>query len=313
MNLMDTGMPALPVRSASLAATQPGIRVADLAALLKPRITLMVLLTVAIGFASGSAAGVNGSLLLHALLGIGLVAAGASVLNQYLERDTDALMKRTRRRPLPAGRMDAETALALGWVLGGLGLIYLSLTSNLLTVGLAAFTLVGYVYFYTPLKRVTPWNTFVGAVPGALPPVLGYAAATGTVDAVAGLLFGILFLWQFPHFWAIAWLYRDDYAAGGMMMLPAVDREGGRLTGRMMVKSALLLLVVSLLPTVLRMAGPLFFVTALLAGLAFVWACVSFWRRPADASARQAMLVSLIYLPLVLLAFLLDGPARLLG
>jgi protoheme IX farnesyltransferase len=310
MNLIDsTSLTAVTPRA--LERGRLGLSFADVKALVKPRITVMVLLTVAIGFVSGAGGQPAWQPLLSALLGIGAVAAGASVLNQWLERRTDALMERTRQRPLPTGRLEPAAALVLGAALGLLGVIYLWFTVNALTAGLTALTLVSYVFVYTPLKRYTPWNTVVGAAPGALPPLLGYAAAAGTLDAVAWSLFGILFLWQFPHFWAIAWIYKDEYARAGLVMLPAVDAEGGRLTGRMMARTTLLLLLVSLLPAVLRVTGVVYFAAALALGGMFLGSALAFWREPSLERARQALWGSLVYLPVLLLVLMLDGPLGL--
>lgn len=311
MNLISTsGVGTLPHESLELTEARPSQLVADLNALFKPRITVMVLLTVAIGFICGSTGEIQWLLLLNSLLGIGSVAAASGILNQCLERDTDALMKRTRNRPLPTGSLSAEAGWTLGLALTVFGLTYLLVSVNSLTAALTAVTIAIYVLLYTPLKRLTPWNTLIGAIPGALPPVLGYAAAAGTVDIAAWSLFGILFLWQFPHFWAIAWLHREDYARAGLVMLPAVDGEEGRMTGRMMFKSCLLLVLVSLLPAVLRFVGMIYFGSALLLGGFFLAACIAFWMRPTDRAARLALWASLIYLPLVLIVLLLDGPLR---
>ena len=310
MNLVDAPILAGP-RARALVRGRSSSLLADAKALLKPRITLMVLLTVAVGFVCGAQGDVNAALLFHALVGIGAVAAASGILNQWLERATDALMDRTRQRPLPAGRLEPETVLALGVALATFGLIYLCLAVNPLTAALTGFTLVCYVFVYTPLKRRTPWNTVIGAVPGALPPLLGYAAAAGAVDPVAWALFGILFLWQFPHFWAIAWIYQKDYAKAGLVMLPAVDHENGRLTGRMMTRCALLLLPVSLLPAAICLTGTAYFFTALLIGGLYLGSAVAFWWNPSVRRARYALWASLIYLPVLLIMLMLDGPLGL--
>lgn len=311
MNFVETpALSALTPRTAC-AESRAAALAADLRALLKPRITVMVLLTVAIGFVCGAQGDMNWTLFAYALAGIGAVAAGASVLNQWLERRTDGLMKRTQNRPLPAGRLEPETALALGLGLGAVGIADLALAVNPLTAALAAFTFASYVFVYTPLKRLTPWNTFVGAVPGALPPLLGYAAAADALGPAAWALFGILFLWQFPHFWAIAWIYREDYARAGLVMLPAMDQEEGRLTGRMMAKSALLLLLVTLAPAALGLAGKVYFLAALALGGMFLAGTVAFWNAPSDRRARWALWASLIHLPVLLLVLMLDGPLKM--
>jgi protoheme IX farnesyltransferase len=205
--------PSLPV----------SVRLADLWEMTKPGITLMVVLTAGLGFLLGEEGRFHFILLVHALLGTGLVSAGASVLNHVLERDTDGLMQRTAGRPLPAGRMDPDAALFFGVLLAVLGLAELALAVNLLTALLGAVALAGYVFVYTPLKRVSSLATVIGAVPGAIPPMMGWSAVRNELDAAAWVLFGILFFWQLPHFLAIAWLCREDYARGGFPMLPVLD------------------------------------------------------------------------------------------
>jgi protoheme IX farnesyltransferase len=313
MKLAETSTAALTLRPmpAAPAAALAGSRWADSMALAKPRISLMVLLTVAVGFLVASAGQPDVMLLVHALLGVAFVATAANVLNQYLERDTDALMRRTQNRPLPAGRLAAAGALWSGVVLAVVGLVYLVLAVNSLAALLTGLTLAGYVLAYTPLKRKTAWNTFVGAIPGALPPVIGYAAAAGEAPATAWALFAILFCWQFPHFWAIAWLYREEYAAAGLRMLPNIDTEGGRLTGRLMVKTGVLLILASLLPALWRQAGPGYFVGALLLGLWFLLPVLRFLWKPCRAHAKQTLWASLVYLPMVYTLLLLDGTYRL--
>ena len=223
--------------SSSYAAAEPAVlplqrgllgRLRGYVELTKPRISSFVLIAVAAGFLLGSGGEIQLNLLGHALLGIALVAAGCSALNQYLERNSDARMQRTRSRPIPSGRLSATEVLSFGLAAGVLGCAYLAVTVNFLTAGLAGFTYLAYTFVYTPLKRVTIFNTVVGAVPGALPPVLGWTAGGGRLDMGAFSLFAILFLWQFPHFMAIAWLYRDDYRRVGMKMIPqstAADRS----------------------------------------------------------------------------------------
>jgi protoheme IX farnesyltransferase len=314
MNLVETPLVAAPplaspmrqaraVESFAIART-----LADYAQLVKPRLTLMVLFTVAIGFLLGTVGTLDVALLLHTLFGTALVAAGASALNQWLERDSDGLMRRTQNRPLPAGRMTASTVLRFGVVLSCLGLVYLALVVQPLSAAVVAVTLASYVFAYTPLKRRTTFNTLIGAVPGALPPVIGWTAATGTIGVEASVLFLILFLWQFPHFWAIAWLYRADYARAGLQMVPVQDAEGGRLTGRLMAQSCLALLVVSLLPSAMGLAGPRYFFIALVLGVLFLATAVRFLAMPSQSRARQVLWASLAYLPLLLTALLLDGP-----
>ncbi len=279
-------------------------RLADLVELTKPRITTMVLVTTAIGFLLAGGAG-EPMLLLHALLGTGLVAAGGSALNQLLERETDALMRRTARRPLPAGRMDAESALLFGVGLAAAGLAELALAVNLLTALLGALALGGYVLVYTPLKRVTPLATVVGAAPGAIPPMMGWTAMRDGFEAGAWVLFAILFLWQLPHFLAIAWLCREDYARAGFPMLPVVEPDG-RSTARQAVLYGAALLPVSLLPTLLGLGGVPYLLGALILGIAFLGFCVAFSRSFSNLAARRLLLASVVYLPAVLGVMVLD-------
>lgn len=271
----------------------------DYLALTKPRVTLMVLLTMMFGFYLGGRGAMDWLLLLHALLGTALVAAGTSALNQYLERDLDAKMLRTKNRPLPSGRLTPNAALAFGILISIYGLAHLILFVNLLTAFLAAFTLASYVFLYTPLKTRSAISTIVGAIPGALPPMGGWTAARGELGIEAWVLFAILFLWQLPHFLAIAWIYREDYARGGFPMLPVIDPDGHSV-GRQVFANCLALLPVSLLPTLVGMAGSTYFFGAL--GLSLIFfiygAGVSIYR--SNVSARRLMRASLLYLPFLL-------------
>lgn len=290
---------------------------ADLAQLMKLRITAMVALTAYVGFEIGRAspagagdaaawAGAAGWPALAAtLVGTSLACMGASALNQLLERDLDALMRRTRNRPLPAGRLSARTAAALGVGLSLAGVALLALAVNPLTALLAAFTVMTYVLLYTPMKRVSSACTIVGAVPGAMPPVMGFAAATGTLGPEAWAMFAIMFLWQLPHFLAIAWLYRDDYARAGMPMLPVVDGDGGA-TRRQILVGCLTLLPVGLTPTVLGMSGPVYFWGALACGGAFLALGAALVVVRTRALARALFFASLIYLPAVFALMLFD-------
>ena len=280
-------------------------RVADYVELTKPRITLMDLITVAVGAFVAARGAVDLVLLAHTLLGTGLVAAGASVLNQVLERDTDARMRRTQNRPLPAGRVRVIEALAFGVVLSLVGTNYLLLFVNPLAGLLATATLVLYVFAYTPMKRWTSLNTAVGAIPGALPPVIGWAAVRGTVSAEAWILFLIVFLWQFPHFLAIAWLYRDDYARAGLKMLPVVDPQGG-MTGRQMIGYSFALLPMSLAPSVVGLTGSGYFLGAATLGLMLIGFAFAFVFRSSQSAARNVMRASLVYLPALLILMMLD-------
>lgn len=278
-------------------------RLGDYVELTKPRISVMVLLSVSVGFALGSQGAVEIPQLAHALLGIALVAAGSSALNQFIERETDRLMPRTARRPLPSGRLTAGEVLAFGIVSGLLGVLYLASFTNVLTAMLTGLTLLIYALVYTPLKRTTALCTAIGAIPGALPPVLGWTAAGGKLNIEAYCLFGILFLWQFPHFLAIAWLYREQYGKAGLHMLPS-QRPG--VTGFLATGYAVALLPVSLLPARYGLAGDAFFLTALILGLGYLLCAVRFMRRESVQTARGLLWSSLLYLPLVLFALTWD-------
>jgi heme o synthase len=272
-----------------------GATLADFVELTKPRITTLVVLTALVGFVMASPGQLAAIPLLIVLAGTGLVAAGASTLNMVLERDTDARMHRTRSRPLAAGRMRTHGAIAFGLGLTALGLAALFSLSGPLPAAVALTTWFTYLFCYTPLKRRTSLSTLVGAVPGALPPVIGWAAARGSIDGGAFVLFAILFLWQVPHFLAIAWIYREDYARGGLPMLPVVDAPG-RLTGRQAVAHAFALLLVSLLPTGVGMAGRVYLVGALLLGAALLGFSLRFALLRSVSAARGLFLASVIYL-----------------
>lgn len=269
------------------------------AELTKARLTALVLLTTLVGFYLGWPGAPDLTLLFHTMLGTALVAAGAAALNQLLERDFDALMPRTEDRPLPSGRLQPGTVLVFGVASAVLGLVYLAAEVNALTGILGAITLVSYLFIYTPLKRVTPLNTLVGAVPGALPPLMGWAAARGQVSPGGWALFAILFFWQLPHFLAIAWIYRDQYARAGFVMLPVVDSSGER-TRRQAVSQTLALLPFSLCPFLLHLAGPLYLMGALGLGGAMLWFAIRFSRQLTLPAARRLFFMSIIYLPLLL-------------
>ncbi|HVG08574.1 MAG TPA: heme o synthase [Thermoanaerobaculia bacterium] len=290
-----TPEPALPV----------SIRLADLKELTKPGITLMVVLTAGLGFLLAEREGISFLLLVHTLLGTALVSAGASALNQVVERETDALMRRTAQRPLPAGRMDPDVALLFGVALGVAGLAELALGVNLLTALLGAVALAGYVFVYTPLKRVSSLSTIVGAIPGAIPPMMGWSAVRNEIDLAAWVLFGILFFWQMPHFLAIAWLCRDDYREAGFPMLTVSDPEGLR-TARQVLLYGAVLVPVSLMPSLLGLMGSVYFVGALALGLAYLGFGVAFARSRNTPGARWLMLASILYFPAVLLVMLVD-------
>jgi protoheme IX farnesyltransferase len=282
-----------------------GGRVAAFVSLTKPRIALMVLLTVAVGFLQGSRGASHPLTLALTLLGTGLVAAGASVWNQVIERHSDARMRRTASRPIPQGVVGAPEAAVFGSVLATVGVALLALGPHPIAATIAVATFLLYVVVYTPLKRVTTLNTAVGAVPGALPPVIGWAAATGRLGAEAWAMFLIVFLWQFPHFLAIAWLYRDDYARGGHRMLPLADPSGA-MTGRQAAGYALALVPGGLLPAAVGLAGPYYFLGALALGLFYLAAALRFWARADEAAARRLLRASFVYLPAALLLLLLN-------
>jgi protoheme IX farnesyltransferase len=245
--------------------------------------------------------------LLHTLLGTALVAAGASALNQLLERRSDALMRRTENRPLPAGRLHPTEVLVFGFALGLSGVCYLALTVQRPWAALiAAITFISYVWIYTPLKRRTPLNTLVGAVPGALPPLIGWAAVRGSLDPEALALFFIIFLWQVPHFLAIAWIYRDDYARAHQRMLPVVDPDGTR-TGRQMLTYCMALIPTSLAPVAFGGSGLIYLGGALFLGLFFLACALRFTRERSVAQARRVLRGSLVYLPALFALLVLDG------
>jgi protoheme IX farnesyltransferase len=277
--------------------------------LTKPRILVMVLVTTTLGFLLGSGTRGSFALLLLTLLGVGSATGGAAVLNNYLDRDFDARMARTRKRALPAGLIDPHRALTFGVGLVLFGVLLLAVEVNLLTGFLVLLAAFLYVLVYTPLKRVTWWNTTFGAIPGAIPPMAGWAAATGHVGAGAWSLFAILFAWQHPHFFAIAWMFRDDYRAAGFKMLPVVDPNGRR-TVRLAIGFSLALVFVSLVPTLIGMAGSLYLVTTSLIGLLMLLAALSFAYDRSVVSARRLLKASVLYLPLLLIFILLDAGLR---
>ena len=290
-------------------------RLRDFIQLTRPRIGAMSLVTVAVGYLLGAGNGFHWHDLFHVLLGTGLVASGASAVNQWMERSSDARMKRTARRPLPAARLRPGTVLLFGLALAGAGLGYLY---GMLPQGaaclVAAITFTSYILLYTPLKRVTILNTVVGAVPGALPPVIGWAAARGSVDWKVLSLFTIIFIWQLPHFFAIAWLYREDYAAGGLRMLPAIDPDG-TLTAQVMVGFCVLLIPVSMGPALLGMTGDIFLTGSVLLSIYFLVCAMDFRRMRSRDNARFVLKASLYYLLGLMVLLVLDGifPIYFLG
>jgi heme o synthase len=288
------------------AEVRSGVRFGDYLELTKPKIALLELVTVAVAGCVARWNSPDAWPLLHALLGTALVAASASAWNQWLERDRDAQMVRTATRPLPAGRLSSRQVLMFGTLTGVAGVAYLLGTVNALTAALAATTWFLYVCVYTPMKGYTPLNTVVGAVAGGLPILMGWAAVGGRMGLASATLFLIVFLWQFPHFMAIAWIYRGQYAEAGMRMLPVVDPTGRR-AGRQAVLAALVLVPVSLVPAVVNFAGPVYFAAALALGLGQLACAASFLAARNDRTARVLLRASLVYLP-ALLAMLIVGP-----
>jgi protoheme IX farnesyltransferase len=295
------------VVSSSAVAKALGRRGCDYLMLTKPRIAIMALFTVAIGYLLAAGPQAQFRVLLHTLVGASLVAAGGSALNQLLERRTDARMRRTANRPLPAGRLRPEEVAAFGATLSGAGLAYLAATVPAAATIAALLTLVLYVLVYTPLKQVTSWNTVVGAVPGALPPVIGWCAAGSIADVRRGvILFLILFLWQLPHFFAIAWMYRSEYRTAGYRMLPGQDPQGIR-TAIAMILTASLLLVASLATVPLGLTSWFYAAGATAVGIWFVRQTIRFGQDRTDGTAKRVLRASLVYLPAVLGLLVLDA------
>ena len=280
-------------------------RLADYAELAKPEVSSLVLASTLVGFYLGARGTLDWVLLAHALVGTGLVAGGTGAFNQLLEREDDARMRRTAGRPLPARRLEPGAALRFAALLSAGGILYLALLVNGLASLLAFATWASYLFLYTPLKKRTTWCTAVGAFPGAMPPLIGWAAARGTLDPQAWVLYAILFLWQFPHFLSIAWMYREDYARGGIVMLPVVD-PAGTATGRQIVAYALALLPVGVMPTFLGMAGPVYFLGALLLSLGFLWFSIRAARSHSNLHAKHLLHASVAYLPLLFALLMLD-------
>ncbi|PWT99471.1 MAG: protoheme IX farnesyltransferase [Terriglobia bacterium] len=277
----------------------------DYLELTKPRITLLILICTAVGYWFGCGASFHWAILAHALLGTALLASGTAALNQWYEVESDAKMRRTRGRPLPAGRIKRSHGLAFGVLLSGAGFADLWCFTNMLASALGLFTLLSYLLIYTPLKQRSPACTTVGAIPGAMPPLIGYAAAGHGLDAGALALFFILFVWQFPHFDAIAWMYRDDYARGGIRMLPVIDPDGES-TARRIVVCSLLLIPISLAPLFLGMTGALYAAAAIAAGLGVVYFGARLGRQRTLRRARALLLATVFYLPALLCVMVLD-------
>ncbi|HNY41546.1 MAG TPA: heme o synthase [Bryobacteraceae bacterium] len=275
-------------------------------ALTKPRITWLILMSTGIGYYFGHAGALDWVLLFHALLGTALIASGTATLNQWYERDADARMKRTAGRPIPAGAVAPRNALLFGLALLLVGEIELALGVNPLTAWLGLATVVSYLLFYTPLKQRTWWSTTVGAFPGAAPPLIGFAAARGELTVEAWILFAIVFLWQFPHFYAIAWMYRDDYARAGIRMLPVVEPDGIS-TSRQILLTAAILIPVSLLPAFFSMTSHWYLAAALILGGLFLKSAAICARQCTAVNARGVLKASVMYLPLIYLALVLDS------
>ncbi len=280
-------------------------KVSAYAELTKPRITLLVVLTAAAGFCLGSRQGIDFVRLLNMAVGVALLSSGIATLNQYIERKTDGLMRRTESRPLPSGRLAARDALLFGILLSAAATAYLALLINPLSAALGLVTFASYLFIYTPLKTKTTLSTVLGAFPGAMPPLMGWVAARGDVSLEAWILFAILFLWQFPHFLAIAWMYRDDYARAGIKMLPVVEPEG-RVTGQQIISYTLLLVPVSLLPTLINLAGTVYLIGAIMLGIVFLYFSIRAAFIRTTWQARQLLLASVLYLPVLFALMVLN-------
>src|SRR5262249_12523810 len=277
--------------------------------LTKPDVSLLVLMTTGAGFYMGSHGPVDWLRLAHAVFGTMLIAAGTAALNHYVERESDRYMRRTASRPLPSGQLRPIEALAFGVALAIAGAVDLAIGSGMLAALLGVATSLSYLLAYTPLKKRTVWATFIGAFPGAIPPMIGWAAATGSLDRGAWLLFLILFVWQFPHFHAIAWIYREDYARAGIKMLPTIDRDGSK-TFRQIVLSAGLLVGVSLLPSILGLAGVLYFFGALVVSTALVQVCLWAASSKSNVRAKWLMHATVLHIPLLLGLMMYDKVVR---
>ena len=273
--------------------------------LTKPRITTLVSLTAAAGFCLGTTGGIDYIKLAHLSLGIALLSSGIGTLNQFLERDTDRLMRRTETRPLPSGRLLPRHALVFGLGLSAAATIYLAIFINQLSAILGAVTFASYLFVYTPLKTRTTLSTVLGAFPGAMPPFIGWVAARDEIGLGAWVLFAILFLWQFPHFLAIAWMYRDDYRRAGIKMLPVVEPEG-RVTSQQIVLYTIMLVPVSLLPALMGMAGTTYLIGAIALGLGFLYFSLRAAAQRTTWQARRLLLASVLYLPALFVLMVLN-------
>jgi protoheme IX farnesyltransferase len=296
-------MKTVAIENSTLVSSRNRV-VADLAELVKARLTLLVLLTTAVGFYLGAESPIDYMALFHVVFGTAAAAAGAAALNQWWERRADALMRRTKTRPIPAGRMPPTQALGLGAVLSVFGIGYLAIVCNVLSAALTAITIAIYIFAYTPLKRASTANTAVGAIPGAIPPMIGWAAARGSIGAGAWSLFAIVFLWQLPHFFAIAWMYREDYSRAGFRMISSDDRSGER-SASQSVFFCILLLVIAGLPAFLGIATFVYLAAELVLGSLFIAVAMRFLRIRTASAARLLFIASITYLPLLLAALVL--------
>ncbi len=286
----------------------------DYIALTKPRITWLILMSTGVGYFFGAQAGWHGwsswhwLTLLHTIIGTGLIASGTAALNQWVERVADGKMRRTQARPLPSGRLEPAPALIFAIAISVAGFADLWFGANPLAALLGLFTLLTYLFIYTPLKQRSPHSTTFGSLPGAMPPLIGFAAASGTLTWDAWVLFAILFLWQFPHFYAIAWMYKEDYARAGILMLPVVEPDG-KSTARRILLYSIALIPISLMPKFFAMAGNVYLYGALALGLAFVYYGLRIrWDRTRQ-QARHVLLASVVYLPVLFSLMLFDRPA----
>jgi protoheme IX farnesyltransferase len=282
--------------------------VKDYIALTKPRITWLILMSTGVGYFFGARGGWHFLTLLHTIVGTGLIASGTAALNQWYERVADSKMRRTQARPLPSGRLSANKALVFAILISVVGFFELFVRVNALTGWLGLFTLLSYLFIYTPLKQLSPHSTTIGAIPGAMPPLIGFAAASGTLTWDAWILFAILFLWQFPHFYAIAWMYREDYERAGIRMLPVVEPDGES-TARRILLYSLILIPISMIPKFLAMTGNLYVAGALALGLFFLCAGFQVTFDRTRQQARRVLLASVIYLPTLYGLMLFDRPA----
>jgi protoheme IX farnesyltransferase len=280
----------------------------DYIALTKPRITWLILMSTGVGYFFGAQNGWHLVTLIHTIIGTGLIASGTAALNQWYEREADAKMRRTQARPLPAGRLVAWKALVFAILISAAGFAELWFGANALSALLGLFTLLCYLFVYTPLKQRSPHSTTIGSIPGAMPPLIGFAAASGTLTWQAWVLFAILFLWQFPHFYAIAWMYKEDYARAGIRMLPVVEPDGKSTAWRILLYS-IALIPISLMPKFFAMAGNVYLYGALALGLAFLYYGLRIrWDRTRQ-QARHVLLASVVYLPVLFSLMLFDRPA----